>query len=400
MGLSFAKSIKVGAVRFNFSGSGIGMSVGIPGLRVGTGPRGAYISGGVAGFRYRKSLGTPARASARTPAPANQRTDAAQEHVALGPNILSTQVHETKDVLELARSNGDELLLSMNEQNRRTPLWPATVLATLVCLFSVFHFTRGMADSVTGPALVLLAVLAVPLNLWVRWRDKLRRTTVLFFDPDGATNELFERLSTGLKKASGVQKLRSIATTSKYADTRYSAGAGQGMSFGEASLTLGQAPNVVANVPVPILKSGRTTLALYPDRILAFQGHAVGAIEYSRLSAVSTGSRFIEEEALPRDATVVGKTWRYVNKNGTPDRRFKDNRELPICAYNQLNLSTLDGFDMRFMASRSGCFDTFAESLAALAMAASHALEQARLQAQKAAIRRATAANSEFSALT
>jgi hypothetical protein len=49
MGLSFAKSVKCGAVRFNVSGSGIGVSVGIPGLRIGTGPRGAYIGGGLGG---------------------------------------------------------------------------------------------------------------------------------------------------------------------------------------------------------------------------------------------------------------------------------------------------------------------------------------------------------------
>lgn len=47
MGISFSKSVKVGAVRFNFSGTGIGVSVGVPGLRIGTGPRGAYITGGV-----------------------------------------------------------------------------------------------------------------------------------------------------------------------------------------------------------------------------------------------------------------------------------------------------------------------------------------------------------------
>jgi hypothetical protein len=64
MGLTFAKSVRFGAVRFNFSGSGIGMSVGIPGLRIGTGPRGAYISGGAGGFRYRRSLSSTPRAAA------------------------------------------------------------------------------------------------------------------------------------------------------------------------------------------------------------------------------------------------------------------------------------------------------------------------------------------------
>jgi hypothetical protein len=69
VGITFAKSVRFGAVRFNFSGSGIGISAGIPGLRLGTGPRGAHISGGIGGFRYRKSLGIgrPSRAEDATP---------------------------------------------------------------------------------------------------------------------------------------------------------------------------------------------------------------------------------------------------------------------------------------------------------------------------------------------
>lgn len=93
------------------------------------------------------------------------------------------------------------------------------------------------------------------------------------------------------------------------------------------ALYLGQVTGIVANISVPILKTGKTTLAFYPDRILALQGSAVGAVDYGRLNAVSEFVRFIEEEALPKDAKVISKTWKYVNKNGSPDRRFKDNRE-------------------------------------------------------------------------
>lgn len=100
MGISFAKSVKFGAVRFNFSGSGIGMSVGIPGLRIGSGPRGAYIGGGMAGFRYRKSLGTgriPARTSPQPALAPDQHSDTPPR-----PNIVVTVEHEAKSVLELA----------------------------------------------------------------------------------------------------------------------------------------------------------------------------------------------------------------------------------------------------------------------------------------------------------
>lgn len=34
----------------------------------------------------------------------------------------------------------------------------------------------------------------------------------------------------------------------------------------------------------------------------------------------------------------MGTTWLYVNKNGGPDRRFKDNRQLPILLYWHLRL--------------------------------------------------------------
>ena len=64
--------------------------------------------------------------------------------------------------------------------------------------------------------------------------------------------------------------------------------------------------------------------------------------------------RYVESESVPSDARIIGQTWQYVNKKGGPDKRFKNNRQLPICAYSQLNLSTSDGLDVRFFSSKEG----------------------------------------------
>ena len=53
MGLYLRKSVRVGPFRFNLSGSGIGVSCGIRGLRIGTGPRGNYIQAGRRGIYSR-----------------------------------------------------------------------------------------------------------------------------------------------------------------------------------------------------------------------------------------------------------------------------------------------------------------------------------------------------------
>ena len=359
MGLSFSKSVKFGAVRFNFSGSGIGMSVGIPGLRIGTGPRGAYISGGAAGFRYRQSLGREQRAQ-HAPAVRPVRISGGPESLMpIAPNIVATTDHETKNVLELRDSTSDALLQSMNEQRHKTDLWPFASVG----LGAVFLFLLSFGSAWPEGVHPGIAAVFVGLVFWVRWRDKMRKLTVLFYEPDTATNQLYSALLTGLQHAASAVKLKSVANTSQYGDTKYSAGATEGLKFAVASLSLGQGPGVVANVEVPILKAGKTTLAFYPDRVLAFQGGAVGGVAYHRLQAVSVGTRFIEHEVVPSDARVVDRTWQYVNKKGGPDKRFKNNRELPVCAYNQFNLSTSDGLDIRFIGSKEGGFDALAIAL-------------------------------------
>lgn len=56
MGLFLKKSFRAGPVRLNLSKSGLGVSTGIKGMRLGTGPRGSYVHAGRGGLYYRKSL--------------------------------------------------------------------------------------------------------------------------------------------------------------------------------------------------------------------------------------------------------------------------------------------------------------------------------------------------------
>jgi hypothetical protein len=65
MGWYLRKSLKLGPLRFNLSKSGVGTSIGVKGLRVGTGPKGAYLHGGRGGLYFRERLeGKPDQAGA------------------------------------------------------------------------------------------------------------------------------------------------------------------------------------------------------------------------------------------------------------------------------------------------------------------------------------------------
>ena len=64
MGLRFHSSISSGPFRLNFSKSGVGVSVGVRGLRVGAGPRGTYVrtgrssGAGLLGLLFLGAVGT------------------------------------------------------------------------------------------------------------------------------------------------------------------------------------------------------------------------------------------------------------------------------------------------------------------------------------------------------
>lgn len=358
MGLRFLRSISFGLVRFNFSNKGIGVSFVVPGLGAGVAMRGAYIRGGIGQFEYRRSI---TAGVSGVNAPAKVARVLSHRSLVEDANVFNTLEHEDKSVLQLQDSTRDALLQSMNEQIDKRPLWPL-VAAGLLALFV------GLQWMTAWPVVLNLLMFAAltAITGWIFWRDQLSKLTVLFYEPDQAGSELFDQLCDGLRKAAGARKLQSVATTSRYLDTKYSAGAGQAVQLGKAKLSLGHAPCVLANVRVPILSCDRTVLAFYPDRILAFQGRAVGSIDYATFSAVSSTIRFIEDGGTPADAAVVANTWRFVNKDGGPDLRFKDNHQLPICVYSQLTLSTKDGLDVRLIGSRQGGFDGLVGALANL----------------------------------
>lgn len=61
---------------------------------------------------------------------------------------------------------------------------------------------------------------------------------------------------------------------------------------------------------------------------------------------VETDEQFIEEGSVPSDAVQIGTTWKYVNESGGPDRRFKDNVQLPVMRYGRLSVQTGSGLNI------------------------------------------------------
>ncbi len=123
-----------------------------------------------------------------------------------------------------------------------------------------------------------------------------------------------------------------------------------------------QNPNLLkTNVEVWGVEAGSIKLYLLPDRFFVFQDGVYSAISYSEIQASLQDLEYVEQESLPSDATVIGKTWKYVRRDGGADRRFNNNRQLPIVRYGVVAFSS-PNFIAYLIVSSLGVASSFAQS--------------------------------------
>jgi len=341
MSFYLRKSVNVGPFRFNFSNSGIGVSAGIKGLRVGTGPRGNYISVGRGGLYYRATLPTVQPSGMPTTPTAPTQVSNTVLQPGLGPMVTI----ESAPVSAMQDTSSAELLSELNGKARRPNYWVWTAAAAVPALWYV-HSTAPTWITVIS-ALVALGVIA-----YIAVRDTVAKTSVLFYDLDAANESAFEGLHGAFDTLAKCRKAWRVDAQAAVHNGKYHAGAGSIVKRKDAQFGKGLPPMVKSNVEVPYAKSGATSLYYMPDRVLVYSSSGVGAVSYKDLQVSGRPRQFIEDGAVPSDAQVVDHTWQFVNKNGGPDKRFKNNRQLPVALYEELAFRSNSGLNELFQLSK------------------------------------------------
>jgi len=355
MGFYLRKSISVGPLRFNLSKSGIGVSAGVTGLRFGAGPRGNYVHMGRGGLYYRATL--PPSSSPRNSLP--QPLQPSAPEIPPGTHAPLEEI-ESADVYQIVDSSSRELLDELNRKRAKIRLWPFVAVVSVAVL--------GLGVS-SGWAVWLVGVLAVAAaggTYAAHTRDVLQKTVVLFYDFDPDMEAAYAKLHSAASQLANCASAWHIEASGKVHDRKYHAGASDLVRRKSTSIRRAEPPYVKTNIETVAVGVGRQTLHFFPDRVLVYDQNGVGAVGYQELRVEVGATRFIESESVPRDAEVVDRTWKYVNKSGGPDKRFKDNKELPICRYEEVTLSSQSGLNEVLQLSRCGAGSGFAEAISSL----------------------------------
>jgi hypothetical protein len=365
MGFYLRKSVKVGPLRFNFSKSGIGVSAGVRGLRVGTGPRGNYVHMGRYGLYYRQTLPSVTRPSHSHPALELERppTIPANTHEPL------TEI-ESADVSQMVDSSSAKLLAELNEKQKKMRLWPVVTGASLLLLV-----WAGAAEWHPWAVGLITACAAVGIFVAVR-RDQFAKTVVLFYDFDEEMEKAYQLLHDRAATLAASAKIWHVEASGRVRDRKYHAGASHIIRRKPTTIRTAEPPYVKTNIATIAIGVGRQTPHFFPDRLLVYDAHGVGGIAYPALQLEAGHTRFVEDGAVPHDAQVLDRTWQYVNKNGGPDRRFKNNRQLPVCLYDELSLRSGSGLNELIQLSKADIAGVFVQAVEGLAKRLQQAQEK------------------------
>ncbi|MBS0357308.1 MAG: DUF4236 domain-containing protein [Proteobacteria bacterium] len=355
MGFYLRKSISVGPLRFNLSKSGIGVSTGIKGLRFGIGPRGNYIHMGHSGIYYRATLPPSSASRKQSPQPALSPPP----QIPPGTHAPLEEI-ESADISQIVDSSSRELLDELNRKRAKTRLYPVVAIASVVII--------GFGISSNWPTwlLAMLAVAGTVGTYAAHARDELEKTVVLFYDFDSDMEATYAQLHSAASQLGSCAAAWHIEASGKVHDRKYHAGASNLVRRKNTFIKKAEPPYVKTNVETIAVNVGRQTLHFFPDRVLIYDTNGVGAVGYPDLRVDVNTTRFVESESVPRDAEVVDRTWKYVNKSGGPDRRFKDNKELPVCRYEEIALSSQTGLNEVLQLSRCGLGSDFARAISLL----------------------------------
>lgn len=333
MGFRYRKSINLGGgFRINISKSGIGYSWGVKGYRVtktakGTVRKTASIPGTGISFVEETGRKNQHRTSPVNPQQKNSSAD--------------TNSYDTKEIVNSVATN-------MASEGLEDIL--AAVRKTLtVNKISTVGIWISFLISCINPVFIFFLIGFIALKIYAKTAGLVNLDYVI----DADQQEEVNRHIVPMLKVTDSEKVWRIMQSSKVIDKKYSGGASSAVKRTACAASKKAPFPFKSNTPAASFKAGKETLVFLPDKLFIIQKSKVGALNYSDMETFAHTTQFIESEKVPGDANVVGSTWKYVNKSGGPDKRFKNNPELPICLYGEIELKSASGLNTILMFSNA-----------------------------------------------
>lgn len=332
MGLRYRKSVNLGGgFKINMNKSGVGYSFGTKGLR--------YTKTASGRNRTTASIPSTGISYVRESGGSNRNGNSSKMNY---PQPVGSNYSNYYDSKAVENASANTIISEGMEE-----MLSAAKSSMILYLISFWATVISAILSTAFPLFLILTVIGLLCLTFIRKKGIIS----LKYTVDDYQRQIVEERLTPLKEILQSDMVWRINQTSKVKDSKYSGGA-TGALKRTRSKTLTKAPfPFKTDIDIVCFKNSKETLVFLPDKLIIIQGAKIGALDYCDLDMSYDKIIFVESEHVPSDAVIVGNTWKYVNKSGSADKRFKNNKQVPKCSYGLLKLNSPKGVNAMFMFS-------------------------------------------------
>lgn len=333
MGLRYRKSINLGAgFRINISKSGIGYSWGTKGMRFTKTARGSV--------RSTFSIpGTGISYSSENKQP-NQQLNPAPVAAPDTSAAISTEKIEVSYCQSVEHRELLDQIRKVQNLNRLSTI--------MICCFLFYN-----------PLAILIGLTGIVLKICTHTKFAIP----LDYEFDEESWQAYQQFCSTWISMNQNKKLWQIITSEKIENRKIHGGAGNSVERIPATAVIRLPYYLKFNKFKPFgLQIKKKELLFLPDKLLIIDGRKIGALSYPDIRLTLTKTNFLETEYVPSDTQVVGQTWMKVNKDGSPDKRYSDNRQVPVCNYGWIILESGNNLHIEIMCSNPNTIDQMKDS--------------------------------------
>lgn len=373
-------------VRINIGKRGISTSIGVPGASINIGRQGVRATVGAPGTGLSYStLLVPAGKAQRAPAPQpssepNGFTRLPAASPAAGNNpasakvympqagmneiasasvevLTSTSLVPLRDLIAKAREQQSQVKSDLKEARDEEAKQQSELKRRKASLFRWFYKKR------IAELEVALPITQAEVERLGNWEDNTK--IAVTFEAGDAAQRAYAFM---------VRAFDTLKLSRKIWDVTADRSTNQFVERTLANRTVDRHPVILEFSSTDLIQfSGRAMrfenvngddILLYPGvAIIPRADGAFALIDLRELKIGFEGVRFHETEGVPNDAEVVGHTWAKTNKDGSPDRRFKENYEIPIYLYGKIAFRSQTGVTEEYMVSNAKATLAFVEAM-------------------------------------
>lgn len=362
MAWGFRRRIKIiPGVYLNLSKSGISTSIGIRGANLTLGKTGAYLNTGIPG------TGIYQRQKLANGKSANQKNqfvlvEHSEQHIYAEKEIISADVQEItsqdmqgiKDSILLAHQQRIEL--NGDLQKVKSKLASTKLKLTLSYLLLYGLISKGIAEKIKADILEQKEVIS-------ELENQIKNCFVnLEIDFDEEFDLKYKNLVATFKNLCNCHKIWDVTSASLQDTVKSRSSAGTLVDKKEVRFGFKNLPDIKYDFDAMYFKNANgADLYFYPNFIVMFSSKRKFAIiGFEEVGFYHRSVRFTETGKIPKDSRVIDRTWAKVNKNGTPDKRFKGNYQILVVKYGEIQLSTDTGVNEEYEFSNYEFSEDFA----------------------------------------